>query len=401
MAELLKNVRLGLIEKEFLQEIRSHPYVKENETWRPVIHETLDFLLDPSIVSENAREFLTPKYESKRIPIDILFVIGGSTPGISTDSMQTYDAMTDQWLKIEEGDPTGPRTRHGVAAVGFNIYVIGGFHDDKFLDSVRCFNAVTKTWTEVKHMIDCRADFSVAVLGDLVYAIGGCNDGGRLNSAERYDHRTNKWARIASLNTDRTHASATALNGKVYVVGGFDGTYRASAEVFDPQKNEWTKISPMHSKRSGLCCVAFQGSVYAVGGFCEESRSTSSGEKYDPEMDTWTEIPNLSYPRGNFVLQVINDAIYAFGGIHDKTPIRQVERFDGGRHEWEKLADMTTPLRDGVSACVVERLPNVGDYIHKRKHQLVEEDGQGIEAKSDAPLTPKGDGQEDQDLDEH
>ncbi|XP_021924142.1 kelch-like protein 10 [Zootermopsis nevadensis] len=151
----------------------------------------------------------------------------------------------------------------------------------------------------------------------------------------------------------------------------------------------------------GFCEHDLTQSIVPAGGFHEKSRSTSTGEKYDPETDTWTEIPNLSHPRGNFVLQVIGDAIYAFGGIHDKTPIRQVERFDGGRHEWEKLADMTTPLRDGVSACVVERLPNVGDYIHKRKHQLVEEDGQGIEAKSDAPLTPKGDGQEDQDLDEY
>ncbi|KDR17435.1 Kelch-like protein 10 [Zootermopsis nevadensis] len=274
-AELMKNVRLGLLDENFfLEEVRHHPYVRENDACKPVIIETLKFLEESETILAYDGEYRTPKFAIPRIPHDIIFVIGGWTTEIVTDSIETYDTQADRWIKMEEGDPMGPRVHHGSAVVGYNIYVIGGFDRFKSLNSVSCFNAVTKKWREVGPMNDRRAYVSVAVLGGLVYAVGGYTDKRRHRTAERYDYRRNQWSMIASMNTRRSDASATALNDKIYVVGGMNGQeYLASAEVYDPQTNEWTNISPMSSPRSGLSCVAFQGSVYAVGKnlrFCDQ-----------------------------------------------------------------------------------------------------------------------------------
>jgi kelch-like protein 10 len=47
---------------------------------------------------------------------------------------------------------TDPRAYHGTAALGHDIYVIGGFDGVEYFNSVRCFNPVTKGWSEIAPM---------------------------------------------------------------------------------------------------------------------------------------------------------------------------------------------------------------------------------------------------------
>jgi kelch-like protein 10 len=44
--------------------------------------------------------------------------------------------------------------KHGqsAAAIGFDIYVIGGRENIRAFNSCRCFNAVTKTWRDIAPM---------------------------------------------------------------------------------------------------------------------------------------------------------------------------------------------------------------------------------------------------------
>jgi hypothetical protein len=52
--------------------------------------------------------------------------------------------------QVEEVDPAGPRAYHGTAVLGYCIYVIGGFDGMDYFNSCRCFDAVTKSWREVR-----------------------------------------------------------------------------------------------------------------------------------------------------------------------------------------------------------------------------------------------------------
>ncbi|XP_056630797.1 kelch-like protein 10 [Diorhabda sublineata] len=375
---LMKCIRLGLLDTQFfLERVKEHPYVSSSEESRPMIIETLKFLYDLEMITHRDGEVITPEIARPRVPHEILFAIGGWSGGSPTNFIETYDTRADRWVKVEEVDPTGPRAYHGTAVVGFKIYVIGGFDGMDYFNSCRCFDAVTKCWKEIAPMHGRRCYVSTAVLGDLIYAMGGYDGHHRQNTAEKYDHKTNQWSLIAPMNMQRSDASACNLNGKIYITGGFNGQEcMHSAEVYDPEFNQWSLISPMRSRRSGVSCMAYHNQVYVIGGFNGISRMCS-GEKFNPQTNTWSPIPDMYNPRSNFAVEVVDDMIFAIGGFNGVTTIYHVECYDEKTNEWYEATDMNI-YRSALSACVIDGLPNVQDYIHKHRDRLMEEKRQKL-----------------------
>jgi kelch-like protein 10 len=165
------------------------------------------------------------------------------------------------------------------------------------------------------------------------------------------------------------HASATALNGKVYVVGGvcfYDGFLR-SAEVYDPRNNQWTLISDMGIGRLYLSCIAFHGCVYATGGLTNQGY-TSSGEKHDTETDTWSPVPDMNMKRCDMATAVIDDKIFVIGGSGYNGTTNRVECFNDEENAWHEATGMNKS-RHIPCAVVASGLPNVNDYIGRRKRQ--------------------------------
>ncbi|XP_021940651.1 kelch-like protein 10, partial [Zootermopsis nevadensis] len=266
IVDLLKGVRLGLLDVKFFKEtVSNHPYVTECETCGPVISETLAFLHDSEMMTKEDKEFVTPRYAYPRIPQDILFAIGGKRKRYRTDVIEAYDTRADRWSLVEGVNSIGPRSGHGTAVVGFDIYVIGGYDGEEYLRSCRCFNTVTKKCREVAPMNIRRYKLSVAVLREVVYAMGGYHGLVIFKTAERYDRKKNQWSSIAPMNKGRADASAAMLNDKIYVTGGHDENGNLnSVEVFDPDTDQWTFVARMLSKRASFSCVAFHGCLFAL-----------------------------------------------------------------------------------------------------------------------------------------
>ncbi|KAJ8940240.1 hypothetical protein NQ318_016696 [Aromia moschata] len=425
IVSLMKCIRLGLLDTQFfLERVKEHPYVSSCEESRPMIIETLKFLYDLEMITHRDGEVVTPEIARPRVPHEILFAIGGWSGGSPTNFIETYDTRADRWVKVEEVDPTGPRAYHGTAVVGFKIYVIGGFDGMDYFNSCRCFDAVEKTWKEIAPMHARRCYVSTAVMDDVIYAMGGYDGHHRQNTAEKYDYKTNQWSLIAPMNMQRSDASACNLNEthpdlpplnqgtiskieaqyremghvrkvpskrqavvdddtklnlllaleenpitparKIYITGGFNGQEcMHSAELYDPEINQWSLISPMRSRRSGVSCIAYHGQVYVIGGFNGISRMCS-GEKFNPASNTWAPIPDMYNPRSNFAIEVIDDMIFAIGGFNGVTTIYHVECYDEKTNEWYEATDMNI-YRSALSACVIDGLPNVQDYIHKHR----------------------------------
>ncbi|XP_049799963.1 kelch-like protein 10 [Schistocerca nitens] len=379
---LLRAVRLGLLDtKYFLEKVKDHPFVSGNEACRPLVMETLRYLYD---LEMRDGEQQTPDCARPRVPHELLFAVGGWSGGSPTNCLEIYDTRADQWVKVNEVDPTGPRAYHGTAVIGHDIYVIGGFDGMDYFNSCRRFNVVTKVWREVAPMHSRRCYVSVAMLGDIIYAMGGYDGHHRQSTAERYDHRTNQWSPIAPMNAQRSDASATSLDGRIYITGGFNGQEcMNTAEVYDPSVNQWTLIRPMRSRRSGVSCVAYHGCIYVVGGFNGISRMCSA-EKYNPATNEWTPIPDMYNPRSNFAIEVIDEMLFAIGGFNGVTTIFHVECYDERTNEWYDATDMNV-CRSALSACVVKDVPNVRDYIHQQRERFVEEKRLGASAARQAP----------------
>jgi len=369
---LMNCVRLGLLSTQFfVEKVKIHPYIRDNEDCRPLIIDTLKFLYDLDMDTEREVDLSHP-LSRPRVPHEVMFVIGGWSGGAPTAVCETYDTRADRWIIASSPDDKGPRAYHGLAALGKMIYCIGGFDGMDYFNSVRRFDPVTHAWEEVAPMNSRRCYVSVTVADDFIYAMGGFDGHIRQNSAERYSPATNQWSLISPMHQQRSDASASSLQGKVYIVGGFNGQEcLMTAECFDPLSNQWTLLSSMRNRRSGVGMVAHGQCLYAVGGFNGISRM-NNGEKYNVVTNTWSPIAEMYGPRSNFGIEVIDDMVFAIGGFNGVTTIYNVECYDPVNDEWYDCTDMNI-YRSALSACVVRGLPNVRDYIHADRTGLSEE----------------------------
>jgi kelch-like protein 10 len=368
--ELLKRVRMALLDQIFLLGVMFDSYVLCNSECLPIIEDVCKFLRDSQSITQKEGETPVPDFARSRIP-HILFAIGGWREAGPTNIIETYDRRADRWVEVEEVDPIGPRAFHRTAVIGFNIYVIGGFNGQDYLNSCRCFNAAEKSWRELSPMKMARCYLSAVVLNEMVYAMGGYDGLRRQKTAERYDYRKNYWSLIAPMNVQRSDASAAAFNGKIYIAGGYNGQEcMNSAEVYDPEINQWTYIPAMNFRRSGLSCIAYHDHVYAVGG-SNGVAHMSNGEKYNPRTGTWTQIPDMNAPRSKFGIELIDDKIFAIGGFHCASIVHEVEYYDEECNKWFQASNMNT-YRTALSACVVTDLPNIRDYIQKNRDRVKE-----------------------------
>ncbi|KAH7966653.1 hypothetical protein HPB49_018273 [Dermacentor silvarum] len=394
-ARLFECVRTGLVDTDFfVEKIKTHKYIVDDDSCRPRVMQTLRFLYDLDVVVHND-EVPTPVFARPRIPHEVMFVIGGWMAGGPTTYIESYDTKADRWIKasaasiipsctqhrpprsprrfaVETVDPEGPRAYHKCAAIGNDIYVIGGFNGEDYFSSVRCFNACTKQWRSVTPMHVKRCYVSIAVLEDIIYAMGGYDGRHRQNTAEKFDHRTNQWTMIAPMLMQRSDACATTHDGYVYVTGGFSGNEcLSSAERYDPTTDQWTAIASMRYRRSGVGCVGFRDSVYAIGGFNGTTRLFSA-EKYNPDTNTWTSLPNMYTPRSNFAVAIIDNLVFAIGGFNGESTTNLVECYDPSTDQWCEATDMNE-TRSALAACVISGLPNIRDYVHQRRDNLMEE----------------------------
>ncbi|XP_065304431.1 kelch-like protein 10 [Dermacentor albipictus] len=372
MARLFECVRTGLVDTDFfVEKIKTHKYIVDDDGCRPRVIQTLRFLYDLDVVVHND-EVPTPVFARPRIPHEVMFVIGGWMAGGPTTYIESYDTKADRWIKVETVDPEGPRAYHKCAAIGNDIYVIGGFNGEDYFSSVRCFNAYTKQWRSVTPMHVKRCYVSIAVLKDIIYAMGGYDGRNRQNTAEKFDHRTNQWTMIAPMHMQRSDACATAHDGYVYVTGGFSGNEcLSSAERYDPMTDQWTAIASMRYRRSGVGCVGFRDCVYAIGGFNGTTRLFSA-EKYNPDTNTWTSLPNMYTPRSNFAVAIIDNLVFAIGGFNGESTTNLVECYDPSTDQWCEATDMNE-TRSALAACVISGLPNIRDYVHQHRDNLMEE----------------------------
>ncbi|UYV69012.1 KLHL10 [Cordylochernes scorpioides] len=432
---LMRCVRLGLLDSQyFIEEVKNHPYVVDNQACRPLVIETLKHLYDLEITTHRDGDVLIPEIARPRMPHDVLFVMGGWSGGSATSLIETYDCRTDRWMKkhfdrsrptkegrlqLPESDPTGPRAYHKCAVIDFDIFVIGGFDGMGYFNSCRRFNTLTKEWREIApmyvrrsirldilpqaistqvekasvdspctaarrhHMCQvarCRRCYvSVAVLDRVIYAMGGYDGQRRQNTAEKYDYKTNQrpgvvtqWLMIASMHSPRSDASATSLNGQVFITGGFDGSIcMNSVESYNPATNQWTNVTPMRSRRSGVSCINYHDQLYVLGGFNGISR-LCSGERYNPKTDTWTYIPDMSISRSNFAMAIIDEMIFVIGGFDGVTTIYNVESYSDKTNTWTDMTRMNI-FRSALAACVVPELPNVRDYVPGDRDQSLKE----------------------------
>jgi N-acetylneuraminic acid mutarotase len=298
----------------------------------------------------------------RRIFITLMVVI--VINAVATTSIFSQVGM---WVKKQDM----PTARYAMASavVNGNIYVIGGWGNNKYLDTVEMYDPRLDRW-ETKASIS-QGNFGVvaAVVNGKIYAIGGWTGGNNvLSTVEEYDPINDKWTKKANMPTARTWVSTAVVDGIIYAIGGVDSTghFTSVVEAYNPVTNQWSRKANMPLSSDCLIAVV-DGKVYAmgfeefVGNICCNYKSDVY--EYDPVTDTWVRKADIPTARVAISVDAIDGKIYAVGGMTSEHPIiktSKVEIYNPKTNTWDKGIDLINARAFHVSALIDGRIYIIG-----------------------------------------
>src|SRR4051795_11290164 len=156
-------------------------------------------------------------------------------------------------------------------------------------------------WSAVKQRPPLkRTEVAGAAVGGDVYVIGGFVPSHRTTAAvERF--RDGSWKRVRALPVPLNHAAAVGYRGHVYVVGGYASRDGLTDPVktlyrYDPQRDRWRRLPDMPTARAALAVGVVGGRLYAAGG-AAGGKQMATVEVYDFAKRHWSGGPPLSVAR--------------------------------------------------------------------------------------------------------
>lgn len=251
----------------------------------------------------------TPRQEIAVAALGLeIFVIGGYNKAVeSTNVVEVYDVSTDTWRSAA---PLPVVTDHAAAAVvAGTLTVIAGAPEAFF-----AYDPASNTWLQGPSMHYAHGgSAAVAVINDKLYVAGGYGKGMKENEVEVFDPATGTWTVLAPMQVGRNHTTGGAIDGKFYVVGGRDNkSSLPTFEVYDPATNTWSFLPELPTARSGIASGVINGCLYVFGG--EIPGVFAEVEVYNPATNTWSAATSMPTPRHGIFGATIDNAIYLPGG---------------------------------------------------------------------------------------
>ena len=235
---------------------------------------------------------------------DSIFAIGGAqSPSGGPPSyrpradVHMIHAGASDWIAREPLPE--PRAAGGAAAIGSELFVVGGFHrpivdgPDWFEWESRLAPSTLRWrpgegWDVVEDIPTLRDHVAVVALDGGVHAIGGrrlliFETTGR---HERLDPSTGAWeGGLAARPRGRGGAAAVVLDGRIHLLGGEPRDRGTRHDVFDPAENRWLVGTPLPRPVHGAPAVVFDGRIYLFGGAENEAWD-------DLQRDVWMFTPS-------------------------------------------------------------------------------------------------------------
>jgi len=160
-----------------------------------------------------------------------------------------------------------------------------------------------------------RSRCSALVYKNKLYVVGGYNNAGYLDSVEacylaaadsndhhNYHHRDHlansscslkgSWMLLRPINHPRADSVLIEFGGRMFLLGGFNGKeYLEFIEVYDDEKDEWVDYGYMRGGRAGFSATVFEKRIYIAGGWDHGGLSidgidTSSGMDTNSGLST-------------------------------------------------------------------------------------------------------------------
>lgn len=257
-----------------------------------------------------------------------IYVVGGGVSSGSTNAFERYDPATDSWANL----PTSSVSRSLTTFTAMNgkLWNLGGCLGSDCSASgitplLQAYTPALGMWNTHQSMTTARNSFASASVGGLLYAIGGrgaCPPCTGLSSVEAYNEATNTWIARASLPATRHSMSAVAFNGNIYVVGGVMGTNTETnqIDVYDPATDSWSiSPSPVPTIRQGAGVAASSTGIFVIGGF-GGGLDRVENEFWHQATNAWFTRASLPFARYQVVAAEAAGAIYVTGSAPTNQP---------------------------------------------------------------------------------
>jgi Kelch motif len=298
--------------------------------------------------------------------------------GVSGTATANISAFIDKETNWEiDNLMTEPRTRHSVAVVHDNIYVISGqtvaFGNPVRTPRVDRYNTTIGHWTQMTSMpagsdgLGYSNTSAAEVNGNIYLPSGYIGDESIYDGTHWvYSIGGNTWFTVAPVNWAGNqpaiyHEAVSYTGGGLdgyYVIGGLTGplplttpnsSWESHREMYfyNPTINVWFVRPPMSSGRFGHTAavqrIGNKDYICVVGGIGQNGNTPillSGGECYDIDGDVWTTVTGaLNYPRYNAGSAVApNGDWYVFGGTNNiGESVAITEKYDRGSNTWIAL----------------------------------------------------------------
>jgi N-acetylneuraminic acid mutarotase len=263
-----------------------------------------------------------------------LWVMGGflSSNLDVTRRVDIYDPATDTWRAGP--DLPGAQTHVGVATVGADIVLAGGFDGPydtwSTTAAVWRWSASDATWVGGPDLPTPRSAVAAALVGTAVHVAGGLATDGNTDSG---DHAVwdlagaAAWTSAAPLANPRNHGGGAASDGLFFAIAGRHGWNEiagdtTSVDAFDPTTGGWTARAPIPTARSEIGASTStmpDGRILVVGGSIADIQPSADVLVYDPSIDRWTALPPLPAPRKGAVAARIGARVVVTTGSPTST----------------------------------------------------------------------------------
>ena len=252
------------------------------------------------------------------------------------------------FILVQLNSVTGPATPGTTEAVA-------GLADEPIADS---------NWYISQPLPAARASAAVAAIGLDLYLIGGSEAGGVTNRVDIFETNNRRWHDGANKPTAVTQSGAAVLFGQIYVPGGLlaVGDPTAVVEAYSPANDAWLIAADLPAPVSGAVTLADSQFLYVIGGFTSAG-VTGASYAFDPGSNSWRPIPSLPTPRGNAAGGIVNGQLYVAGGRDDQETLATCERYDPVAAAWSDCPDLLQARHSAGATVIPNRFYVLGGEL--------------------------------------
>jgi hypothetical protein len=198
---------------------------------------------------------------------------------------------------------------------------------------------------------------ALAAIGLDLFLIGGEVDAGVINLVDIFETDTGEWYSGSAKPTAVSETSAAVLFGEIYVPGGLlsDGRPTAVVESYSPANNAWRPVAPLPKPTAGGLLLSDANTLYFFGGW-DGQQYLAEGYKYNPVDDSWSSLPGMEHARAHASGGLVDDRFYVVGGQRGNQPLDVCEYFDPAENAWFECPSMSVARSYAGAAPIANRL---------------------------------------------